>query len=103
MKISQTPTPPRPAATTGSSGSGRAGGAARTSSTASGGSTAPAADAGAAARLTQLETQFAQADFNASKVSEISAAISAGRYQVDAGAVADKLLASAAALAGARN
>ena len=51
-------------------------------------------------RLSQLETQFPQASFDAAKVSEIRTAISEGRYQVNAGAVADKLLASAAQLAG---
>jgi negative regulator of flagellin synthesis FlgM len=51
-------------------------------------------------RLSQLETQFSQSSFDAAKVSEIRAAIADGRYQVNAGAVADKLLASAAQLAG---
>ena len=51
-------------------------------------------------RLSQLETQFSQSSFDAAKVSEIRTAISEGRYQVNAGAVADKLLASAAQLAG---
>ena len=51
-------------------------------------------------RLNQLETQFSQSSFDAGKVSEIRAAIAEGRYQINAGAVADKLLASAAQLAG---
>jgi negative regulator of flagellin synthesis FlgM len=51
-------------------------------------------------RLNQLETQFSGASFDAGKVSEIRAAIADGRYQVNAGAVADKLLASAAQMAG---
>ena len=51
-------------------------------------------------RLNQLESQFSPSSFDAGKVSEIRAAIAEGRYQVNAGAVADKLLASAAQLAG---
>jgi negative regulator of flagellin synthesis FlgM len=51
-------------------------------------------------RLNQLETQFSQSSFDAAKVSEVRAAISEGRYQVNAGAVADKLIASAAQLTG---
>jgi len=51
-------------------------------------------------RLHELETQFSQSSFDASKVSEVRNAIAEGRYQVNAGAVADKLLASAAQLAG---
>ena len=61
---------------------------------------APVQSSGASARLSQLETQFSQSSFDAGKVSEIRNAISDGRYQVNAGAVADKLLASAAQLAG---
>ncbi len=73
----------------------------------SGAATQPAASSsgsvqlsGMSARMNQLETQFPQGSFDAQKVSEIRSAISEGRYQVDAGAVADKLLASAAQLAG---
>jgi negative regulator of flagellin synthesis FlgM len=51
-------------------------------------------------RLNQLETQFPQSSFDAAKVSEIRAAIAEGRYQINAGAIADKLLASAAQLTG---
>jgi negative regulator of flagellin synthesis FlgM len=51
-------------------------------------------------RLSQLEAQFSQSGFDVAKVSEVRHAISEGRYQVNAGAVADKLLASAAELAG---
>jgi negative regulator of flagellin synthesis FlgM len=51
-------------------------------------------------RLSQLETQFPQTSFDAAKVSEIRAAITEGRYQINAGAVADKLIATAAQLAG---
>ncbi len=79
------------------------GGASRASGTAAqpakGGSTnVPAADA--TSRLSQLETQFSQSSFDAGKVSDIRSAITEGRYQVNSGAVADKLLASAAQLAG---
>jgi negative regulator of flagellin synthesis FlgM len=56
--------------------------------------------AAASSRLTQLEAQFSQSGFDACKVDQIRSAISDGRYQVNAGAVADKLLASAAQLAG---
>jgi negative regulator of flagellin synthesis FlgM len=75
------------------------------SATRSTGATAqPAAGASTSAqqskRLNQLETQFPQSSFDAAKVSEIRSAIAEGRYQVNAGAVADKLLASAAQLAG---
>lgn len=55
---------------------------------------------GMSARMNQLETQFPQGSFDGQKVSEIRSAIAEGRYQVNAGAVADKLLASAAQLAG---
>ncbi|HUD24522.1 MAG TPA: flagellar biosynthesis anti-sigma factor FlgM [Burkholderiaceae bacterium] len=51
-------------------------------------------------RLNQLEKQFPDTSFDAKKVSEIQSAIADGRYQVNAGAVADKLLASAAQLTG---
>ncbi|MEG1831795.1 MAG: flagellar biosynthesis anti-sigma factor FlgM [Burkholderiaceae bacterium] len=53
-----------------------------------------------AARLTQLETQFADSDFNAKKVDEIRSAIAEGRFQVNAGTVADKLLTSVDELLG---
>jgi len=95
MKITSSSSAPKP---TPAPGTARAGGAGRQSA-AQGSSTASVAS-DPVARLSQLETQFAQSDFNAGKVSQISADITAGRYQVDAGAVADKLLASTAALAG---
>jgi negative regulator of flagellin synthesis FlgM len=82
-----------------------AGGAARSS----GRATQPAASGSGrvqlselSSRLNQLESQFPQSSLDAAKVSEIRAAIAEGRYQVNAGAVADKLLASAAQLAGRR-
>jgi negative regulator of flagellin synthesis FlgM len=53
-------------------------------------------------RLNQLETQFSGSSFDAAKVSEIKSAISEGRYQINAGAVADKLLESATQLASRR-
>jgi len=76
------------------------GGATRASGTAAqgGSATVPATDA--SSRLSQLETQFSQSSFDAGKVSDIRSAITEGRYQVNSGAVADKLLASAAQLAG---
>ena len=53
-----------------------------------------------AARLSQLETQFANSDFDAKKVEEIRTAITEGRFTVDAGSGADKLLASVDELLG---
>jgi negative regulator of flagellin synthesis FlgM len=54
----------------------------------------------ATSRLSQLESQFSQSGFDAAKVSEVKSAITEGRYQVNSGVVADKLIASAAQLAG---
>ncbi len=56
-----------------------------------------------AARLNQLESQFAQADFDVKKVEEVRAAIAEGRFKVNAEAVADKLLASVAELLGKKS
>jgi negative regulator of flagellin synthesis FlgM len=53
-----------------------------------------------ASRLSQLETQFGSGDFDAKKVEEVRAAIAEGRFQVNAEAVADRLLASVADLLG---
>ncbi len=53
-----------------------------------------------AARLSQLEAQFGQSDFDAKKVEEVRAAIADGRFRVNADAVADKLLSSVAELLG---
>jgi negative regulator of flagellin synthesis FlgM len=91
MKITNNPPASKTAA---SSAPARSGAAGRSPATAGSGS----ASTDPAARLSQLEAQYTPSDFSAAKVSEISSAIAAGRYQVDAGAVADKLLASTAAL-----
>ena len=53
-----------------------------------------------AARLSQLETQFAGSDFDAEKVAAVRRAIAQGRYTVNAEAVADRLLSSVAELLG---
>ena len=50
---------------------------------------------GQAAQLSQLESQFAQSDFDVKKVAEISQAIRDGNFKVSSTVVADKLLASA--------
>jgi negative regulator of flagellin synthesis FlgM len=55
-----------------------------------------------ASRLSQLETQFGNADFDAKKVAEIRAAIAEGRFQVNPGAIADGLMSSVADLLGKR-
>jgi negative regulator of flagellin synthesis FlgM len=91
MKITNSPASAKPPA---SSGSVRSGATGRQPAASGSGS----ASTDPAARLSQLEAQYAPSDFSAAKVSEISSAIAAGRYQVNAGAVADKLLASTAAL-----
>jgi negative regulator of flagellin synthesis FlgM len=98
MKITRTTEPTRSERT-----QPTAGGAARSSGTAA----KPAASTAASVqlsdmstRLSQLETQFSQSSFDASKVGDVRSAITEGRYQVNAGAVADKLIASAAQLAG---
>jgi negative regulator of flagellin synthesis FlgM len=101
MKITRTTEPTRAERT-----QPRTGSAARSTATA----TQPAASTGGdsgrvqlsdlSSRLTQLETQFPQSSFDAAKVSEVRNAIAEGRYQVNASVVADKLLASAAQLAG---
>ena len=53
-----------------------------------------------ASRLSQLETQFGQSDFDAKKVEEVRQAIAEGRFKVNPEAVADKLLSSVAELLG---
>lgn len=64
--------------------------AAASVSTSLAGSTASASQGGAAAQLMSTH-----ADFDAAKVAEIRASISAGRYVVNTGRIADGLLASA--------
>jgi negative regulator of flagellin synthesis FlgM len=101
MKITRTSEPTRAERTQPNAGSAsRASGTAAQPAT--GGSSARVQLSDLSNRLSQLETQFSQSSFDAGKVSEIRAAIAEGRYQVDSGAVADKLLASAAQLAGRR-
>jgi len=92
MKITNNPPAGKPLA---SSGTTRSGGSGRAAA-ATGSGAAPTADP--ATRLSQLEAQYSPSDFSAAKVNEISSAIASGRYQVNAGAVADKLLASTEAL-----
>jgi len=53
-----------------------------------------------ASRLSQLETQFGQGNFDAKKVDEVRQAIADGRFKVNSEAVADKLLSSVAELLG---
>jgi len=91
MKITNNPPAGKPLAPAGPTRSGSTG---RQTSAAGSGSTST----DAATRLSQLEAQYSPSDFSAAKVNEISSAIAAGRYQVNAGAVADKLLASTEAL-----
>ncbi len=52
-----------------------------------------------AAKMAALESRFG-GDFDAKKVEEVRAAIAEGRFKVDAGNVADKLLASVGELLG---
>jgi len=101
MKITKTADPARTERTRPNAGS-----AARTTSTATQPAASNSGDSGRvqlsdlSSRLNQLEAQFPQSSFDAAKVSEIRAAIAEGRYQIDSGAIADKLIASAAQLAG---
>jgi negative regulator of flagellin synthesis FlgM len=92
MKITNNPPAGKPLASSGATRSGSTG----RQTAAAGSGSASATDP--AARLSQLEAQYAPSDFSAAKVNEISSAIASGRYQVNAGAVADKLLASTEAL-----
>jgi negative regulator of flagellin synthesis FlgM len=101
MKITRTSEPTRAERAQPKAGSSsRASGATTQPAASSSSSGAPVQLSDLSSRLNQLETQFPQSSFDAAKVSEIRSAIADGRYQVNAGAVADKLLASAAQLAG---
>jgi negative regulator of flagellin synthesis FlgM len=101
MKIVNGTAAPKPAA---GAASGRASANKGASTAAAPSSASGAASAGNTAvidpseQLSQLEAKFSQADFNVAKVSEVAAAIASGKYQVNTGAVADKLLESTAAL-----
>ena len=96
MKITRTSEPTRADRTQPS-----AGGASRTSGTApqTGGESGRVQLSQQSNRLNELEAQFPQSSFDAAKVAEIRSAIAEGRYNINAGAVADKLLESAAQLA----
>jgi negative regulator of flagellin synthesis FlgM len=98
MKITRTSEPTRPDRAQASAGSASRPSGASTQAASSSSSSVQLS--GMSARMNQLEAQFPQGSFDAQKVSEIRSAITEGRYQVDAGAVADKLLASAAQLTG---
>lgn len=63
------------------------------------GSATGSASTDPAAHLSRLEAQLSPSDFSSAKVNEISAAIAAGRYKVNAGAVADGLIASTSQMA----
>jgi negative regulator of flagellin synthesis FlgM len=101
MKITKTVDPARTDRAKPTAGSSaRSTGAATQTAAGSSGDTGRVQLSDLSSRLSQLETQFPQSSFDAAKVSEIRAAIAEGRYQVNAGAVADKLIATAAQLAG---
>ncbi|HEX4598954.1 MAG TPA: flagellar biosynthesis anti-sigma factor FlgM [Burkholderiaceae bacterium] len=101
MKITKTADPARTERT-----QPNAGGAARTSGAAAQPAASSSGDSGRVQlsalsnRLSQLEAQFPQSSFDAAKVSEVRAAIAEGRYQINTGVIADKLIASASQLAG---
>jgi negative regulator of flagellin synthesis FlgM len=103
MKIVNSTIPKPATATANSSASSRAGAKGSAASSASAAAAGSSGDVDAATRLSQLEAQFSQSDFDAGKVSEVTSAIAAGQYKVDAGAVADKLLESASTLTGKSN
>lgn len=95
MKITNSSQTPKPAATTGAVRPG----ASSKGAALKGATTAPTTSE-SSSRVNALDSQASPSDFSAAKVNEISSAIAAGRYQVNAGVVADKLLASTAALTG---
>jgi len=84
-----------PAATAGVSRAGASGKSASPKS-----SSAAAVSTSSSALAAPVDAQLSSSDFSVGKVQEVSSAIATGNYQVNAGAVADKLLASAAALTG---
>ena len=63
---------------------------------------APAAAASLRPASTSALLPSTQGDFDASRVAEIRANISAGRYQIDTGKIADGLLATVRDLLGSR-
>ena len=97
MKIMNATTP-KPAATTASGRAAAKGASAPAAATPASSSSTTASAADPATRLSQLEAQFSQSEFDAAKVSEVTNAIAKGQYKVNAGAVADKLLENAATL-----
>jgi len=84
-----------PAATTGATRAGTSGKSASLK-----GSSTGAVSTSSCALVAPVEAQLSSSDFSVAKVQEVTSAIASGNYQVNSGAVADKLLASAAALAG---
>ena len=102
MKITGSTTPAsKPLTGSGTARTQSGGGAGRTSaapSATSAGTGSSLSGAENSSQLSQLEAQFSQADFNASKVSEITSAIASGQYQVNTGVIADKLIQSTLAL-----
>jgi negative regulator of flagellin synthesis FlgM len=97
MKIMNAATP-KPATATAPSRTNAKGASSPAATTASSSSATAASTADPATRLSQLEAQFSQSDFDAGKVGEVTDAIAKGQYKVNAGAVADKLLENAATL-----
>ncbi|HEX7156317.1 MAG TPA: flagellar biosynthesis anti-sigma factor FlgM [Burkholderiaceae bacterium] len=95
MKISSTSSSLRPASTTAAGGQARASGTGQS----------PAAPAGDRVQISGLSAQLSHADsdFDAAKVGAVSSAIAQGRYQVNAGTIADKMLAGLSDLAGKKS
>jgi negative regulator of flagellin synthesis FlgM len=56
-----------------------------------------------ATRLNQLESRFADGEFDAKRVEEVRNAIAEGRFSVNSEAVADRLLASVSELLGKKS
>jgi negative regulator of flagellin synthesis FlgM len=96
MKISSTSQSLRPASTTAAGGQARASGTGQS----------PAAPAAGKVQISDLSaqlSQLSQSDFDAAKVGAVSSAIAQGHYQVDAGVIADKMLAGLAGFAGKKS